>query len=231
MKITKAQLKQIIKEEIGELDEGVGDFFKGIGKKLGFGKGEERAARQAGYEEERRADAIKDLEEKIAEYHETRGKEGYFGKKDVRWKHGRPALIDFLKGHGVDCESSLNPGWSRRPKLCDDALELDSKTLNAAYRAFYDTAEEAQREQSKEGSARWQRGRDEDEARQEKNRPCRQHERGSAAWEDCMDQRSAQKFRDSQPREREQHSQEWGEVSERIAQKVEEQMVRRLRKK
>ena len=244
MKITRAQLKQIIKEEIEAVDEGFLDKIKGM-----FGKGGPPAdlakyaemfpnanERQLAVHAKRAAE-VEGLEDFLDKIQDKYGGAGYKAaveslKNSYDYEEGR------CSGHPTDCaplasdgfaDGTTSPGNWRG--IVKDKKEALAKAKDAA--DYYKSERERE-------AAEWRRK----GSKGSEDYCDRRYKRGTPQHRACLKKRSQDRVdqlaRDASiASERGEYgyhaSQEgsWGleERLDRIAQKVEERMVRRLRKK
>ena len=242
MKITRAQLKRIIKEEIEAVDEGFLDKIKGM-----FGKGGPPAD-LAKYAEMFPEASEKQLARHAKFAAEVEGLEGWLD--EIGEEYGHKAMnaayksltkaIDYRQGRCDGDPWECAPiggrtgvfGGARSAGNWSDIVSDKKDALEAAKQAVK--------------SEKWRKEREEKEEREKEDSaaPCGEYRRGSSEYKRCMDKRSEDRVADlgreaDWKRKRGEYgyhaSQEgsWGleERLDRIAQKVEERLVRHLRKK
>ena len=242
MKITRAQLKQIIKEEIEAIDEGILDRIKGM-----FGKGGS-SADLAKYAEMFPNANERQLAAHVKRAAEVEGLEDFLDKiQDKYGGAGYEAAVESLKnsndyiegrcsGHPTDCAPFRDRGVFEGEPSPGNWRGIVNDKKEALVKAK-DAADAYKRKRDREDAEYRGRGASEDYC-------DRTYKRGTPQHRDCLKKRSQDRADQlasdaSIASERGEYgyhaSQEgsWGleERLDRIAQKVEERMVRRLRKK
>jgi len=237
MKITRAQLKRIIKEEIEAVDEGFLDKIKGM---FGGGSGDTAkyaemfpgASKKQLARHAEAAKAVHGLKDFLEEIEERLGRKAY------------QAAYDVLTS-SYDYEES---GCSGDPWDCEVVSSQGSYGRGQKSAGFWDVEDDVKRAEQAAMEAH-QRGKGDEKRAKERAEYCRKHPDSETCSGVSYSEREAR--RDAAKRERD----EWdrdeetrkyfdrdqmyrtksgrisGMTEARIIQKVEERMVRRLRKK